>query len=506
MSSERFEALFGETTDVVCAFHGYARALHQLLHGRPNAGRFHVHGYSEQGTTTTPFDMVVLNECSRYHLVLNALRRARRIAPGARALERHCEAMLDAPPRLHPRALRGHARGARLDVAGRTAERRPRVRVLVVNAGSSSLKHALVDARTLTRPRAAARSAGSPDGGAGRHAARAARRRSPTPAVDADAVGHRVVHGGARFTGPGAIDAGRARRRSRRWRRSRRCTPAPRWRASTRRPRRCRDLPQVACFDTAFHRTTPAGGRDVRAAARVDASASGCAASAFTGSTSQWCHEQARGALGARRAAAGSSSATSAAAARSPPCSTAARSTPRWASRRWRACRWRRARARSTPACCCTCSPRGIGARGARRRAQPPLRPARALRAATALREVEQAAVGGRRARAARVRRARARRQLGGRRDDDVAARPRRARLHGRRRRALGAAARRTSARGWRSSASRSTRTQRRARRADLARRRSRRGARRAGRRGARHRARDRGAARRLAVRLRSRA
>jgi xylulose-5-phosphate/fructose-6-phosphate phosphoketolase len=94
MSRERFEALFGETAEVVCAFHGYARALHQLLHGRPNAGRFHVHGYSEQGTTTTPFDMVVLNEMSRYHLVLNALRRARRLAPGARALEHHCEAML----------------------------------------------------------------------------------------------------------------------------------------------------------------------------------------------------------------------------------------------------------------------------------------------------------------------------------------------------------------------------------------------------------------------------
>jgi xylulose-5-phosphate/fructose-6-phosphate phosphoketolase len=94
MARERFEALFVESTDVVCAFHGYARALHQLLHGRPDAGRFHVHGYSEQGTTTTPFDMVVLNECSRYHLVLNALRRARRLAPGARALERHCESML----------------------------------------------------------------------------------------------------------------------------------------------------------------------------------------------------------------------------------------------------------------------------------------------------------------------------------------------------------------------------------------------------------------------------
>jgi xylulose-5-phosphate/fructose-6-phosphate phosphoketolase len=94
MSREQFAALFGETTDVVCAFHGYARALHQLLHGRPTASRFHVHGYSEQGTTTTPFDMVVLNEMSRYHLALNALRCSRRIAPGALALERLCEAML----------------------------------------------------------------------------------------------------------------------------------------------------------------------------------------------------------------------------------------------------------------------------------------------------------------------------------------------------------------------------------------------------------------------------
>ena len=94
LSGDRFATLFGESTEVVCAFHGYARALHQILHGRPNPGRFHVHGYSEQGSTTTPFDMVVLNECSRYHLVLNALRRARRIAPGARALERHCDAML----------------------------------------------------------------------------------------------------------------------------------------------------------------------------------------------------------------------------------------------------------------------------------------------------------------------------------------------------------------------------------------------------------------------------
>jgi acetate kinase len=59
------------------SFHGYASAIHQLLHARPNPTRFHVRGYKEEGTTTTPFDMVVLNQTSRYHLVMEALHRAR---------------------------------------------------------------------------------------------------------------------------------------------------------------------------------------------------------------------------------------------------------------------------------------------------------------------------------------------------------------------------------------------------------------------------------------------
>jgi xylulose-5-phosphate/fructose-6-phosphate phosphoketolase len=94
-SDERFAQLFTRSTDVVFAFHGYARAVHQLLHGRENAGRFHVRGFSEQGTTTTPFDMVVLNRMSRYHLVLEALRRSRRAAETAPELARLCETMLE---------------------------------------------------------------------------------------------------------------------------------------------------------------------------------------------------------------------------------------------------------------------------------------------------------------------------------------------------------------------------------------------------------------------------
>ncbi|MEO8840981.1 MAG: phosphoketolase family protein, partial [Kofleriaceae bacterium] len=78
MSDPDFIELFTRDIDVCFSFHGYAGAVHQLLHARPNAARFHVRGYKEEGTTTTPFDMVVLNETSRYHIVLDALRRSRR--------------------------------------------------------------------------------------------------------------------------------------------------------------------------------------------------------------------------------------------------------------------------------------------------------------------------------------------------------------------------------------------------------------------------------------------
>src|SRR5689334_10321707 len=68
MPVDQFMQLFTRDTDVVFAFHGYPGLLHGLLHGRPDAGRFHVRGYREEGTTTTPFDMVVLNGMSRFHL------------------------------------------------------------------------------------------------------------------------------------------------------------------------------------------------------------------------------------------------------------------------------------------------------------------------------------------------------------------------------------------------------------------------------------------------------
>ncbi|MFY1670825.1 phosphoketolase [Plantactinospora sp. WMMB334] len=94
MSPTLFTELFTDTVDVVFAFHGYPGAIHQLVHGRPDADRFRVRGFVEQGTTTTPFDMTVRNRASRYHLVMDAINNARRLPRGAAELSRWCEQQL----------------------------------------------------------------------------------------------------------------------------------------------------------------------------------------------------------------------------------------------------------------------------------------------------------------------------------------------------------------------------------------------------------------------------
>jgi xylulose-5-phosphate/fructose-6-phosphate phosphoketolase len=73
MDNMSFDALFTSEVPVVFAFHNNRWLIHTMVHGRSNESRFHVRGYMDRGTTTTPFDMVVLNEMSRYHLAIDAL-------------------------------------------------------------------------------------------------------------------------------------------------------------------------------------------------------------------------------------------------------------------------------------------------------------------------------------------------------------------------------------------------------------------------------------------------
>ncbi|ETC99804.1 phosphoketolase [Asaia sp. SF2.1] len=70
-----FDNLFTKDKPVLFAFHGYPQLVHRLIYRRSNRANFHVHGFREEGTTTTPFDMTVRNNLDRYHIVLNAVRR-----------------------------------------------------------------------------------------------------------------------------------------------------------------------------------------------------------------------------------------------------------------------------------------------------------------------------------------------------------------------------------------------------------------------------------------------
>jgi xylulose-5-phosphate/fructose-6-phosphate phosphoketolase len=75
LSDAEFDALFTDDKPVIFAFHGYPSLIHRLTYRRHNHGNFHVRGYKEEGTTTTPFDMVMLNDLDRFRLVIDVIDR-----------------------------------------------------------------------------------------------------------------------------------------------------------------------------------------------------------------------------------------------------------------------------------------------------------------------------------------------------------------------------------------------------------------------------------------------
>ena len=83
LSDADFDAMFTLDKPVIFAFHGYPQLIHRFIYRRRNHANVHVHGFNEEGTTTTPFDMAVLNRLDRFHLALDAIDRVPGLAQKA---------------------------------------------------------------------------------------------------------------------------------------------------------------------------------------------------------------------------------------------------------------------------------------------------------------------------------------------------------------------------------------------------------------------------------------
>ena len=82
-----FDELFTADKPVIFAYHGYPALIHRLTYRRRNHDNFHVHGYKEEGTITTPFDMTVLNGLDRFHLAMDVIERVPGLAARAAYLK-----------------------------------------------------------------------------------------------------------------------------------------------------------------------------------------------------------------------------------------------------------------------------------------------------------------------------------------------------------------------------------------------------------------------------------
>ena len=91
LADAEFDTIFTKDRPVIFAYHGYPTLIHRLTYRRTNHANFHVRGYKEEGTTTTPFDMVMLNDLDRFHLVLDVIDRVPGLGSHAASLRQRME-------------------------------------------------------------------------------------------------------------------------------------------------------------------------------------------------------------------------------------------------------------------------------------------------------------------------------------------------------------------------------------------------------------------------------
>ena len=111
-----FDELFTRNKPVIFAFHGYPWLIHRLTYRRTNHDNIHVRGYKEEGTITTPFDMTVLNDLDRFHLVMDAIDRLPQTGDKGIYLKQQTQGQAHRAQAVHRQARRRYAGNPKLEV------------------------------------------------------------------------------------------------------------------------------------------------------------------------------------------------------------------------------------------------------------------------------------------------------------------------------------------------------------------------------------------------------